>query len=121
MSQHGPSVTLSLTLPITCHICLGKVTAPRAAAALPRRPPCLSPSSAPTLRGARGVGAGQEGLADTHPGGTGGRQGSAPLRGAAAPPRGGGTGGDPGGSRHRWGYTTPTQKKIIIIKDGIWT
>lgn len=28
MAQHGPSVTLSLTLPITCHICLGKVTAP---------------------------------------------------------------------------------------------
>lgn len=27
MAQHGPSVTLSLTLPITCHICLGKVTA----------------------------------------------------------------------------------------------
>lgn len=28
MAQHGPSVTLSLTLPITCHICLGKVTLP---------------------------------------------------------------------------------------------
>ncbi|XP_035421088.1 ORC ubiquitin ligase 1 [Cygnus atratus] len=28
MSQHGPSVTLSLTLPITCHICLGKVRHP---------------------------------------------------------------------------------------------
>lgn len=28
MAQHGPSVTLSLTLPITCHICLGKVTTP---------------------------------------------------------------------------------------------
>ncbi|NXX76936.1 RN219 protein, partial [Urocolius indicus] len=28
MAQHGPSVTLSLTLPITCHICLGKVRHP---------------------------------------------------------------------------------------------
>ncbi|XP_030310401.1 RING finger protein 219 [Calypte anna] len=28
MSQNGPSVTLSLTLPITCHICLGKVRHP---------------------------------------------------------------------------------------------
>ncbi|XP_051464361.1 ORC ubiquitin ligase 1 [Apus apus] len=28
MAQNGPSVTLSLTLPITCHICLGKVRHP---------------------------------------------------------------------------------------------
>ncbi|KAM6293398.1 ORC ubiquitin ligase 1 [Porphyrio hochstetteri] len=28
MAQHGPNVTLSLTLPITCHICLGKVRHP---------------------------------------------------------------------------------------------
>ncbi|XP_063999990.1 ORC ubiquitin ligase 1 [Pogoniulus pusillus] len=28
MAQHGPSVTLALTLPITCHICLGKVRHP---------------------------------------------------------------------------------------------
>ncbi|XP_025976666.1 ORC ubiquitin ligase 1 [Dromaius novaehollandiae] len=28
MAQSGPSVTLSLTLPITCHICLGKVRHP---------------------------------------------------------------------------------------------
>ncbi|KAM6383775.1 ORC ubiquitin ligase 1 [Alca torda] len=28
MAQQGPSVTLSLTLPITCHICLGKVRHP---------------------------------------------------------------------------------------------
>lgn len=34
MAQHGPHVTLALTLPITCHICLGKVTAPPP---LPRR------------------------------------------------------------------------------------